>query len=90
MKKVALVDVQEDLPKQLRIAEEEDVLITEGDRPAGVLIGFRSEDDDLDAQSKAIPGSWRESSRRARSSGKDGASVSKTSSIFEGLLPLHG
>lgn len=46
MKKVALADVQEDLPKYLRMAEEEDVLITEGGKPAGVLIGFKAEDDD--------------------------------------------
>jgi prevent-host-death family protein len=55
MKKVALADVQEDLPKYLRIAEEEDVLITEGGRPAGVLIGFRSEDDDFDARLESDP-----------------------------------
>ena len=55
MKKVALADVQVDLPKYLRIAEEEDVLITEGGRPAGVLIGFRSEDDDRDAQLESDP-----------------------------------
>lgn len=56
MKKVALADVQEDLPKYLRIAEEEeDVLITEDGKPAGVLIGFRSEDDDLDAQLENDP-----------------------------------
>ena len=55
MKKVALAEVQEDLPKYLRMAEEEDVLITEDGRPAGVLIGFRSEDDDLDAQLENDP-----------------------------------
>lgn len=46
MKKVALADVQENLPKYLRMAEDEDVLITEGGKPAGVLIGFKTEDDD--------------------------------------------
>jgi prevent-host-death family protein len=47
MKKVALADVQENLPKYLRMAEDEDVLITEGGKPAGVLIGFKTEDDDV-------------------------------------------
>lgn len=55
MKKVDLADVQENLPKYLRMAEEEDVLITEGGRPAGVLIGIRSEDDGLDAQLESDP-----------------------------------
>lgn len=55
MKKVALADVQEDLPKYLRMAEEEDVLITEDGKPAGVLIGFRSEDDELDARLESDP-----------------------------------
>jgi prevent-host-death family protein len=55
MKKVALADVQENLPKYLRMAEDEDVLITEGGRPAGVLIGFRSEDDDFDAHLESDP-----------------------------------
>jgi prevent-host-death family protein len=54
MKKVALADVQENLPKYLRMAEDEDVLITEGGKPAGVLIGFRPKDDD-DAQLENDP-----------------------------------
>lgn len=45
MKKVALSDVTEDLPKYLRLAEEEEVVITRDGKPAGVLIGFKSEDD---------------------------------------------
>ncbi|HEX9940897.1 MAG TPA: type II toxin-antitoxin system prevent-host-death family antitoxin [Thermoanaerobaculia bacterium] len=55
MKKVAISEVREDLPKYLRIAEEEDVVITEGGKPAGVLIGFRSEDDWLDYQLENNP-----------------------------------
>jgi prevent-host-death family protein len=55
MKKIALSDVGEDLPKYLRIAEEEDILITEDGKPAGVLIGFKSEDDWLDYQLESDP-----------------------------------
>ncbi|HEV8578072.1 MAG TPA: prevent-host-death protein [Thermoanaerobaculia bacterium] len=55
MKKVALAEVRDDLPKYLRIAEEEDVVITEGDKPTGVLIGFKSEDDWLDYQLENDP-----------------------------------
>lgn len=48
MKKVALADATEDLPKYLQIAEEEEVVITRDGKPAGVLIGFKSEEDWLD------------------------------------------
>ena len=55
MKKVALADVRDDLPKYLRIAEDEDVLITQDGKPAGVLIGLRSEEDWLDYQLENDP-----------------------------------
>ena len=45
MKKVALSDVKDDLSRFLRLAEVEDVVITRHGRPAGLLIGFRSEED---------------------------------------------
>jgi len=45
MKNVALSQVKDDLSKYLRLAELEDVVITRHGRPAGVLIGFRSDDD---------------------------------------------
>jgi len=37
--------VKDDLSKYLRLAAEEQILITRHGRPAGVLIGFKSEDD---------------------------------------------
>ena len=45
MKEVALSEVEEELSKYLRMAEEEPVVITRDDRPAGVLIGFETDDD---------------------------------------------
>jgi prevent-host-death family protein len=48
MKKVALSEVKDDLSRFLRIAEKEEVVITRHGRPAGVLIGFESEDDWFD------------------------------------------
>jgi prevent-host-death family protein len=48
MKKAALSEVKDDLSKFLRHAEKEDVVITRHGRPAGVLIGFASEDDWFD------------------------------------------
>ena len=44
MKKVALSSVKDDLSRFLRLAEKEDVIITRHGKPAGVLIGFESED----------------------------------------------
>jgi prevent-host-death family protein len=55
MKKVALSEVRDDLPKYLRIAEDKDVLITQDGKPAGVLVGLRSEDDWLDYQLENDP-----------------------------------
>ncbi len=48
MKKVALSEVKDDLSKFLRLAEKEEVVITRHGKPAGVLIGFESEDDWFD------------------------------------------
>jgi prevent-host-death family protein len=48
MKSVALNEVKDDLSRYLRLAEKEDILITRHGKPAGVLIGFTSEDDWFD------------------------------------------
>lgn len=45
MKSVALSEVKDELSKYLRLAENEDVIITRHGKPAGILIGFASEDD---------------------------------------------
>lgn len=42
---MALAEVKDDLSKYLRLAEDEEIVITRHGRPAGVLIGFGSEDD---------------------------------------------
>jgi len=47
-KKVALAEVKDDLSRYLRMAEREEIVITRHGRPAGVLIGFASEDDWLE------------------------------------------
>lgn len=48
MKEVALSDVKDDLSRYLRLAEKEEIVITRHGKPAGVLIGFQSEDDWFD------------------------------------------
>ena len=45
MKRVALAKVKDDFSRYLRQASAEEVVITRHGRPAGVLIGFESEDD---------------------------------------------
>jgi prevent-host-death family protein len=45
MKKVPLTELKNDLSRYLRLAEDEEVVITRHGKPAGVLIGFESEDD---------------------------------------------
>jgi prevent-host-death family protein len=40
--------MKDDLSKFLRWAEKEDIVITRHGRPAGILIGFESEDDWFD------------------------------------------
>src|SRR5881397_708249 len=48
MRQVALAEVKDDLSRFLRLAESEEILITRHGKPAGVLIGFESEDDWFD------------------------------------------
>lgn len=48
MKEVALSDVKDDLSKYLHLAEKEEIVITRHGKPAGILVGFESEDDWFD------------------------------------------
>jgi prevent-host-death family protein len=48
LKEVPLSEVKDDLSRFLREAETQDVVITRHGKPAGVLIGFKSEDDWFD------------------------------------------
>lgn len=48
VKGVPLSEVKDDLSRYLREAEEAPVVITRHGKPAGVLIGFESEDDWID------------------------------------------
>ena len=45
MKTVPLSEVKNDLSRFLRLAETEEIVITRHGKPAGVLVGFASEDD---------------------------------------------
>jgi prevent-host-death family protein len=44
-RRVGLAEVKDDLSRFLRLAEHEEILITRHGKPAGVLIGFATEED---------------------------------------------
>lgn len=48
VKEVSLAVVKDDLSRYLREAEKGEIVITRHGKPAGVLIGFRSEEDWFD------------------------------------------
>jgi prevent-host-death family protein len=55
MKRIPLSEVKDDLSRYLRMAEGEEIVITRHGQPAGVLIGFKSEDDWFDYRLEADP-----------------------------------
>ena len=48
MKEIPLSEVKDELSKYLRMAEKEEIVITRHGKPAGLLVGFKSEDDWFD------------------------------------------
>jgi prevent-host-death family protein len=74
MKRVALSEVKDDLSRYLREAEKQDVVITRHGKPAGVLIGFRSEDDWFDYRLENDP-RFLERVEKARRSIRSGRGV---------------
>jgi prevent-host-death family protein len=48
IKEVPLSEIKDDLSRFLREAEKQEIIITRHGKPAGVLIGFESEDDWFD------------------------------------------
>ena len=48
MRQAALAEVKDDLSRFLRLAESGEIVITRHGKPAGVLIGFETEDDWFD------------------------------------------
>lgn len=55
VRQVPLSEMKEDLSRFLREAEGAEIVITRNGKPAGVLIGFASEDDWLDYQLEMDP-----------------------------------
>ena len=72
MKKVALSEIKDDLSRFLRMAEKEEIVITRHWKPAGVLIGFESEDEWFDYRLENDPRFLKriESARKSLRAGK--------------------
>jgi len=72
MKEIALSEVKDDLSRFLRLVEKEEIVITRHGKPAGILIGFKSEDDWFDYRLEHGPRFLRriEAARRSLRSGR--------------------
>jgi len=55
LKQVPLSEINNDLSRFLREVQGEEIVITRNGKPAGLLIGFASEDDGLDYQLENDP-----------------------------------
>jgi prevent-host-death family protein len=74
MKQVALSEIKDDLSKYLRLAEREDIVITRHGKPAGLLVGFASEEDWFDYKLEHDP-RFLDRIARARSSLQAGKGI---------------
>ncbi len=74
LRRVPLSEVKDDLSRYLRLAGEEEIVITRHGKPAGVLIGFDSEDDWFDYRLEMDPRFLRRV-ERARASLRTGRGI---------------
>ena len=72
VKEIPLSEIKDDLSRFLREAEKQQIVITRHGKPAGVLIGFESEDDWFDYQLEHDPRFLRrvESARKSLRAGR--------------------
>jgi prevent-host-death family protein len=74
MKKVALAEVKDHLSEYLHDAAEEEIVITRHGKPAGVLIGFDSEEDWFDFRLENDP-AFLDRVAQARTSLRQGSGI---------------
>jgi prevent-host-death family protein len=74
MKRVSLSELKDDLSKYLRLAENEEIIITWHGKPAGLLVEFASEDDWSDYKLEHDP-LFLQRIARARKSLREGKGV---------------
>ena len=75
MKQIALNEVKNELSKYLHVAEKEDIIITKHGKPAGILVGFKDEDDWLEYRIENDP-TFLSKIERARKDIRSGKGVS--------------
>jgi prevent-host-death family protein len=74
MRRVPLSEVKDDLSKYLRLAEDEEIVITRHGKPAGVLVGFESEEDWFEYRLEKDP-RFLERVEKARASLREGRGI---------------
>jgi len=74
VRQVPLSEIKDDLSRYLHEAEKQEIVITRHGKPAGVLIGFESEDDWFDYRLENDPRFLRRI-ERSRQSLREGRSV---------------
>jgi prevent-host-death family protein len=74
VKRVPLSEVKDDLSRYLHEAERHEIVITRHGKPAGVLIGFESEDDWFDYRLESEP-RFLERIERSRRSLREGGGM---------------
>jgi prevent-host-death family protein len=74
MKTVALSRVKDDLSKYLRLAEKDQLVITRHGKPAGILVGFATDEDWFDYQLENNP-RFLQRIERARQSLRSGKGI---------------
>jgi prevent-host-death family protein len=79
VKEAPLSEVKDDLSRYLREAETQEIVITRHGKPAGVLIGFESEEDGSSIALKTIRAFCAELNRRAKACVRVAVSGWKTS-----------
>ena len=74
MKQVGLAEIKDHFSKYLRDAAKEQIVITRHGKPAGVLIGFRSEDEWFEFKLQNDP-RFLERIKKARESIREGEGI---------------
>jgi prevent-host-death family protein len=85
VKEVPLSEIKDDLSRYLREAETQEIVITRHGKPAGVLIGFETEEDWFEYRLENDPRFCAGSSRRETICMPDAGSGWRTSKRISGL-----
>src|SRR5499425_2434304 len=88
VKEVALSEIKDDLSRYLREAETQEIVITRHGKPAGVLIGFESEEDWFEYRREHDQRFLRRTEQGATASAQDAGSGSRTLKRNSGMGPV--